>query len=60
MSDESDAKKAVEWLKLATEKMAGLNISPTPKNYIVWYEYFSARVPELNQAIDLFLSSNTG
>ena len=40
----------------AFERLALENLAPTPENYSIWYNYYSGRIPDLNEAIDLIVS----
>ena len=42
----------------ALVRMKQLGIPFTPHNYVVWYEYYSGRNPELRQAIDVMVSNH--
>lgn len=51
------APQAVAYLKQALPKMLRYKLSPHPVNYTIWYDYVSARSPELNDAVDSLLES---
>lgn len=51
MQDESP-KLAIKWMHKAVPLMLQLDISPTPYNYGIWYEYVSNRNKKLNQLMD--------
>ncbi|HCM84454.1 MAG TPA: GGDEF domain-containing protein, partial [Rhodospirillaceae bacterium] len=42
----------------AIEKMVSQQIPPAPKNFAVWYAYFSQTNPELSRAIDIMAKSS--
>lgn len=35
-----------------------MDVAPDPRNFTVWYAYFSSRYPELSRAIDLRLTAD--
>jgi len=43
---------SVEWLKQTVSKIRELNISAEPKNYTLWYTYFSGANASLNKEMD--------
>ena len=43
---------------LSFERLAQEGMAPTPENYSIWYNYYSGRLPDLNEAIDLIVSLN--
>ncbi|MBJ7554041.1 GGDEF domain-containing protein [Marinomonas spartinae] len=45
-------KQALKWMQKAVPLMLQLDISPTPYNYGIWYEYVSNRNKALNQLVD--------
>ena len=50
--------QAGEFLRLTLGFLAQHNLSATPVNYTVWYEYASGKNPKLRQTIDLMLEKN--
>ena len=52
----SQIEVSVEILRHAIPKMSELDISVTPDNYSVWYEYFQGGDLELNRTIDEYIS----
>ena len=40
----------------AFERLAEEGLAPTPENYSLWYNYYSGRLPDLNETIDLIVS----
>lgn len=56
-TDNSDSSRielsnSVEWFKQAVAQMKSLDVMPCPKNYSIWYEYYSGRIPELCKDLD--------
>lgn len=51
------APQAVAYLKQALPKMLQYELPPHPVNYSLWYNYVSARSPELNNAMDQVLQA---
>ena len=49
--------QAGEFLRLTLGFLAKHNLSATPVNYTVWYEYASGKNPKLRQAIDRMLEN---
>lgn len=47
--------KASEHAVAALSLMEKLRISPTPKNYTIWYAYLAEGYPELKRVLNLFL-----
>lgn len=43
---------AVKWLRMAVARMQSLNVPPTPRNFTVWFEYHSGRLPGLTAELD--------
>jgi diguanylate cyclase len=54
----SEFKKSIEWLRKTVSKIKELRVLATPENYSLWYDYFSARKPDLIIAIDNHLKEN--
>jgi len=57
MNYSESSPRAGEFLRLALGFLAKHNLSATPVNYTVWYEYASGRNPKLKQAIDRMLEN---
>lgn len=43
---------AVKWLHNAVAKMQSLNVPPIPRNFTLWFEYYSGRQPGLSAELD--------
>jgi diguanylate cyclase len=41
------------------EKMAALDVAPTPENYAVWYAYCAGTNPGLTRSLDILMSNKT-
>ncbi len=50
---------AMRRMRLAVDQMQRLQIAPSPRNYTLWYEYFTGDHEQLKKAIDALLSGNT-
>jgi diguanylate cyclase len=50
--------QAGEFLRLTLGFLAQHNLSATPVNYTVWYEYASGKNPKLRHAIDQMIEKN--
>lgn len=59
MDDERARGRASEYAQLALALMEDLGIPPHPKNFTVWYKYFSGADPELKRTLDGLLNSDT-
>lgn len=51
-SSNKELQASVEWLKQTVSKIRELNISAEPKNYSLWYTYFSGSNSALNEEMD--------
>lgn len=49
--------RATKWMRLATSKMQLLDVTPSPHNYAVFFQYFAASQP-LKEELDLLFSKN--
>ena len=58
MNYSESSPQAGEFLRLTLGFLAKYNLSATPVNYTVWYEYASGKNPKLKQAIDRMLENN--
>lgn len=52
-----DATQAMEYTKLAMNRIKKEALPPTPDIYEVWYVYYSGQSPEIMQAIDVLVSN---
>lgn len=50
--------QSTDYAQSAMAALARMNVAPDPRNFTVWYAYFSGRYPELNRAIDLRLAAD--
>ncbi len=53
-----DATQAMEYTKLAMNRIKKEALPPTPDIYEVWYVYYSGQSPEIMQAIDILVSND--
>ncbi|WP_037452252.1 GGDEF domain-containing protein [Skermanella stibiiresistens] len=44
--------QATNWASQATSRMLAESLPPTPRNFNIWYSYFSGDAPDLNRALD--------
>ena len=53
-----DHKQAVEYAKLAMNRIKRENLPATPDIYELWYVYYSGQSPEVMQAVDVLVSND--
>ncbi len=58
MSGSKEMEQITKWMRLATSKMQLVDVAPLPRNYAVFFAYFSASQP-LKAELDALFSNNT-
>jgi len=59
MNTEDQLRQSAIWLRKAVTQIKELNIPSNPKNYTIWYDYFSEEKPELSVELNRLLDENT-
>lgn len=52
MKNNENEERTAEWMRLALAKMKQFEVSPTPANYALWFEYVSGTNLALVEAVD--------